>query len=298
MPNLWTLTPITVDGLDLSSHAYGIVAKTKTFGAKRAADQILPGMDGVSASLNDDFEPSLLTLTMYVRGTDPATGTIPGGSNSVAEVRKNVDTLAFAFSKTHALLDVREEVDGLGTIHQAYAKVVQAIEPEMVAGSSGEFAVILEIPDVFWQDVNSVDWFSTPTLVSGNSYEVTTLQGATAPIGNAVVTFTGPATNPQLTDLTTGGYVRLNAALTAGQVWRFNCATWSTRYATGLVLESVDETGTDAQAVTVTGGSKATFLRLQPQISNGARRVFLTVGGTGFTSATAVGVRARRKYLH
>lgn len=296
MPNAFTLTPITVDGLDLSTYAFGITAKTKQVLGRRSADQTIAGVDGTIASLNDDFDESLLTLSMYVRGANPTTGIIP--ANSIAQVRANLDELLFAFSKTHALLDVREDVDGAGTIHQAYCKTVVPITPKMQAGASGEFEVLLTVPSVFWQDLTNPDWTSTPTLVSGNTYEVTTLQGGTAPIADSTILVTGPVTNPRVTDFGSNSYVQLNAALTAGQSWRINNATWATRYGAGLGLGSADTTGTDGSAVTQYGGAKNQFLRLTPTLVSGLRRVQLTVSGTGFTAATAVAVRARRKYLH
>jgi hypothetical protein len=134
-------------------------------------------------------------------------------------------------------------------------------------------------------------------VVAGNTYEVTSLQGSTGPVADGILTFTGPATNPQLTDFNTGAYARLNVALTAGQVWRLNCATWATQYGSGLTFASADTAGTSGQPATVFGGGTARFLRMQPTLNSGARRVSLTVTGSGFTSATAIGVRARRKYL-
>lgn len=300
----FTATPITVDGVVLDGYAWGVEAKTRTFGQVRPGsedgnglgDIVLPGVDGEMPVLNEDFEPTFLTLGMFVRGTD-ANGIVPGGSTAIAECEANMDTLSFLFGKRHALLDVQHDTKGTGALRQALCKVVTAIEPDILPGRSARFKVQLKIPGVFWQDLLPSEWASTPTLVSGNSYEVTTLQGGVAPISDAIITVTGPATNPQLVDMTTGAYVRLNAAVPAGQVWRLNCGTWASRYGAGLVFTSADTAGTDGQAVTVFGGGKASFLRMQPDVMNGARRVHLTVTGTGFTSATAIGVRARRKYF-
>ena len=286
--------PITVDGVSLDTVAWNIDAKVRQWAGARAADVVLPGVDGVAPSLNDDLDSSVMTLSMWVIGTNTS-GLVPLG-NGIAQARDNLDQLVHLFGKRHALLDVRETVDAGSTIRQAWCKVTEAVAPELKANSLGRFSVSLLIPAGVWQDVNTADWASTPTLVSGNFYEITTLQGATGPIDDAIITVTGPVTNPQLTDFMTGAYVRLNAAVAAGTVWRLNVGTWASRYAAGLTLGSADTTGTDGQAITVYGGGNARFLRQVPGLVSGARRVQIALTGTGITSATAIGVRARRKY--
>jgi hypothetical protein len=287
--------PVFVDGVRLDSSAWNVESKVRQWAGARSADVVLPGVDGVAASLNDDLEPTLMTLSMWVVGTDE-NGLIPNGSNGMAQCRANLDQLSALFGVRHRLLSIIEVVDGGGTQRQANAKVVDSISPEIRAGGLGRFTVTLQLPEAMWQDPATSDW-SQASVVAGNTYEVTSLLGSTAPIADEILTFTGPATNPQITDFTTGAYIRLNAALPAGQVWRVNCASWTTRYGAGLTFGSLDTAGTDAQAVTVYGGGTARFLRLQPALTGGARRVSVTVAGTGFTSATAIGVRARRKYI-
>lgn len=287
--------PVFVDGVRLDSAAWNVESKVRTMPGARAADQVIPGVDGLAASINDDIESSTLTLSMWLLGTD-GDGLIPGGSTAMAKCRDNLDQLAHLFGKRHALLDVQEVVDASGTQRQAWCKVVDAVEPVIRAGGLGRFTVSLLIPEGMWQDPATADW-SQASAVASTVYEVTTLQGATGPISDAVVTVTGPVTNPQLNDFTTSAYVRLNAALAAGSTWRVNVGTWATRYGAGLSLASADTAGTDGQAVTVYGNGNARFLRLVPSLSTGARRVRLSLTGTGLTSATALGVRARRKFL-
>jgi hypothetical protein len=287
--------PVFVDGVRLDSSAWNVESKVRQWAGARSADVVLPGVDGVAASLNDDLEPTLMTLSMWVVGTDE-NGLIPNGSNGMAQCRANLDQLSALFGVRHRLISIIEVVDAAGTQRQANAKVVDSISPEVRAGGLGRFTVTLQLPEAMWQDPATSDW-SQSSVVAGNTYEVTSLQGSTGPVADGILTFTGPATNPQLTDFNTGAYARLNVALTAGQVWRLNCATWATQYGSGLTFASADTAGTSGQPATVFGGGTARFLRMQPTLNSGARRVSLTVTGSGFTSATAIGVRARRKYL-
>lgn len=288
--------PITVDGVSLDTVAWNIEAKTRQWPAARAGDAVLPGVDGVAPSLNDDLDLTTLTLSMWVLGTTTA-GTIPGGSTPMAQCRANLDQLAHMFGKRHTLLDVQEQVDAAGTLRQAWCKVTDAIAPEVRAGGVGKFTAQLQLPEGLWQDVTPADWTSTPTIISGNFYEITTLQGATGPINDAIILVTGPVTNPVLTDYATGAHVQLNAAIPSGQFWRLNVDTWATRYGAGLTLTSSDTTGTSGDGITHSGGGNARFLRLQPTVVTGLRRVQIALTGTGITAATAITVRARRKYL-
>lgn len=292
---MYTAFDVTVDGVSLDSLAWNIDSKVRPWAGVRAGNVVVPGVDGVVASINDDLEPVVWVLSMWAIGVN-SSGVIPGGSNAMSQVRANLDALSFMFRKQYTLLDVREVVDHLGTVRQGLCKVEDTISPEVKAGGSGRFTVPLLVPAGVLQDVSTSDW-SQASAVSGTAYEVTTLQGSTGPITDGTILVTGPATNPQVTDVTTGAYVRLNAALPAGQQWRVNSATWVTRHGSGLTLGSADTAGTDGQAITVYGGGNSHFLRMYPVLDTGLRRVKLTLSGTGFTSATALAVRARKKFL-
>jgi hypothetical protein len=283
--------PVFIDGVRLDSAAWGIESKIRTIAGSRNADVVIPGVDGVAASVNDDIDATTMSLNMWVLGTDE-NGLIP--ASGMATCRANVDQLAFLFGKQHTLISVSEVVDDSGSQRQAYAKVSDSISPEIRAGGLGKFVVSLTIPEGLWQDASTPDWTQSGVTAS-TVYEVSTLQGSTAPISDATILVTGPVTNPQVNDIT-GAYVRFNGALAAGQSWRVNCATWATRYGTGLTLGSLDTAGTDAQAQTVYGGGNARFLRLVPTLSAGLRRVQVSVTGTGMTGATALAIRGRRKF--
>lgn len=287
--------PITVDGVRLDTLAWNITKISRATAARRSADQPVPGRDGAIPSLNDDLEPVSFGLEMFVMGTDEDGAVPPAGKRDT--LRANLDELIHLFGKRHALLDVRETVTA-GTERRAWAKVVDSIQPDVnVVGSSGMFTVGLELPYAVWEDVATADWAGTAGAASGTVQEVTSLRGATERIHDAIVLVEGPITNPQVTDQATGAYVRLNAALTAGQFWRVNVGTWATRTGT-LGLGSNDTTGTDRQDVTVFGGTanQATFLPLVPVRDSGERRVKVALTGTGFSGTTRLSVRARRKY--
>lgn len=287
--------PIVIDGVRLDTLAWNVEKINRRVAGRRSGDWELPGVDGVVASLNDPLEATTFGLEMFVMGTDVDGSVPPAGKG--ATFRANLDEILHLFGKRHGLLDVRDTVSA-GVERRAWAKVVDAVEPDVnLPGSSGRLAFGLVIPAGMWEDPNAQDW-SASSWASGTAKEVTTLAGSTERITDAVVLVQGPVTNPRVTDPATGAYVQLNQALSASQLWRVNVGTWTSRYGTGLGLGSSDTTGTDAQASTVYGGTRnqAHFLPLVPIRDTGARRVKIALSGTGITTATAVSVRARRKY--
>lgn len=284
--------PITIDGLSLDSLAWNVESRIRQWAGSRTGDIPVPGVDGELATVNDDLEANLFTLSMWVLGTDEFGMPV---ASRMDRCYQNLDLLSFYFrGKRHTLLDVREQVNADGTVRQFYGKIVDAVPPDWGRGRAA-FTVSIKNPAGVRQDPAPADWSQTG-VVANTVYEVITLRGGTAPCDDSTVVVTGPATNPQVTDTATGSYVRLNAALAAGETWRVNSATWSTRTGT-LAVESADDAGTDRQSVTVYGGGNARFLRLSPFLTGGLIRTRLSLSGTGFTSATAVAVRARRKYV-
>ena len=290
--------PITVDGVRLDNLAKGLEASAFTTGALRVADGLLAGVDGVVASVDDSREPSGLSLSMFVRGTDED-GLVPLGRDAQAVYQENLDDLRHLFGKSGALLDVRVvmDKDDPAAERQAYAKVVDSITPEDHPGDVGRLAVVLTIPGVYWRSTAPETW-SQAAVVSGTEYAVTPLEGSTAPVDDAVVCLAGPFNaGTKVVDPATGAFVRLNEAVVAGDVWRVNVATWESRVGAGLTVDSADTAGTDKSGVTDQGGGYPKYLRLNPRRDGGTRRVKVQVVGGGFTAATTISTKTRRAYL-
>lgn len=288
--------PLTVDGVRLDTLAFNIEAIQRATAGRRSSDLEVPGIDGVRPSLNDPLSAAQMGLSMFVRGTN-ADGVVPPEGARTKFVA-NLDELVHLFGKRHGLLDIQQQVDAAGTKRRVWAKVVDAIAPEVnTPGSSARFSVGLTLPYGVWEDPATSDWTSA-AIVSGTPQEVTTLRGATERAWDGILLVTGPITNPRITDPATGAYVQLNQAVAAGAFWRVNVGTWASRYGGGLGLGSADTTGTNGQPSTVYGGMRRQtgFLPLVPVLDAGERRVKLTLSGSAITSATRLSVRARRKF--
>lgn len=289
--------PITVDGVRLDTLAWNLRTVSKATASRRTRDLTLVGVDGVTPSLGDPLEPATLGLAMFVRGTD-ADGAVPGVGARTA-MQNNLDELIHLFGKRHALLDVRQVVDGSGTERRTWAKVVDSIAPDLnEAGSAGEFTVGLSLPYGVWEDPATQDWTSGQ-IAAGVAQEVLTLRGATERNQEAIVLVQGPANNPRITDTGSGEWVQWNGSLAAADYWRVNLRTWASRVGPGLTLASADTAGTEAGATTTYGGGQArsAYLNLTPYRSGANRVTSLALSaGSGITAATRLSVRARRKF--
>lgn len=286
--------PITVDGVRLDTLAWNITKINRAMAARRDRSITLPGRDGAVPSLDDDLEPANLGLEMFVMGTD-ADGLVPVAGRRDT-LRNNLDELVHLFGKRHALLDLRETVAN-GVERRAWAKVQDSITPDIsTIGGSGEFTVSLVLPYGVWEDPVAATWTQAAPVTAA---PVVTLQGATERIQDAIFAVKGPATNPRITDVATGSWVQLNAALTAAETWRVNALTWATRKGTTVTVDSSDTEGADQTAVTVTGGpQRGSALVLTPVRDTGARRVGVTLTATAgvVNGTTALSVKAARKY--
>lgn len=297
--------PVAVDGVRLDTLAWGIESSGLRVGALRSGDTVLVGLDGAVASTDDAREPSSVTYSMFVRGTDED-GHVPPGSDAYSTLRENLDHLLHLFAKSGTLLDVREAMgpdwtyaaDALtgDDVRQFSGKVQDALEPSLEVGASARFTVVVQNPGVYWRGLDTADW-SQAGVVSGTAYEVTTLEGSSAPIDDAILLLDGPTTGAAtITDPATGAFVRLNEAIPADKAWRVNVATWESRVAT-QGIGAADTFGTDKSSVTDQGGGYPRLLRLNPRLIGGARKVRLAVTATGMTGATTLTVRARKAHL-
>lgn len=283
--------PITVDGVRLDTLGYNVTGITYRVPGVRSGEVRVPGLHGALPSYDEDFEEAGYTLSLWLKGAD-VDGVIP--ADSVGQLRANLDTLLGLFGVRHRLLDVRETV-ATGVTRQALCQVRSSFAPEIDPGRLCQFKAELVIPGAFWQDPATAD-FAQAGVTSGTTYTVTTLSGATAPVQDSKILVTGPAANPRVTDIATGHSVLYGGTLAAGSKWLINCETFASRVGASLTLASLDTDGADAQALTsFTRPSR--YLTLVPDLSGGSRLVRASLTGSGFTGATSLAIRARRKFL-
>ena len=236
--------PLTVDGVRLDTLAWGIEASELKLGGLRAADDVLAGLDGEAASLNDAREPSTLTLSMFVRGTDED-GTVPADQDAASQLRENLDHLLHLFAQSGRLIEVRETVGAsrVGATVDAdldaeervfYAKVADSIAPTTEVGSVARFTVALRNPGCYWRDPAPVDW------TRGNGAGLVVQRTNQAPNPAFRATSPGPyayrrnlATNPNLVlgrPMTGGGPVGSVTTAPDGSLRLTHSATGGANY--------------------------------------------------------------------
>lgn len=307
--------PLTINGVRLDTLAFNVRTYDGRRGmpGKRLASAAIPGLHGVLPVLSGGtFEPGEFVLQMWVVGAD-LDGIRPDpGTPSRAFYDRNLDALLHLFSGTDRLLDIRQTM-GDGSVRQALGRVVDAVVPKTGGAEyavRGEFTVAIEIPAVFWRDVEEEVFTGTASASSPHTLVVSTLTGSTAPIEDAVYLIRGPAASGvRLSCPDSGAWIELQRALAAGEVWRIDSRQWkSVIGGTGMGFDGASTS--DAFAVTEWAGSGAYMFTVVPKhagsttvpspvlsVASADRTCHLVLSGSGFGASTQVSLRARRKFL-
>lgn len=182
-----------------------------------------------------------------------------------------------------------------GQFRQAMCKVADALLPQVEGTGTyvARLAVMLSIPSVFWQDGADSDWTYTHTNTNTWTQEIDPLEGATAPIEDAIVIVYGPATNPKVTDPTTGAWVRLNMKVPAGQAWLVDAGR--DRSAMGSAgLSPASPSWQSRRQFTDWTSPRSRLLVLHPKYDTYNSRAIVRLTVQGAAKARVV---ARRKWL-
>lgn len=284
-----------VDGVPLDHPAgcWRLLAATQVrpLPGARTASVAVPGRPGELPTVGEDVETTTVGLTLGVSGVGP-----DGSDQGAAGLEHNLRALYALFGVRHRLLDVRY-APAVGVPELAAdGKVVSASEPTVWTGAArARLAVVLRVPGVFWRDPTPADW-STSAL--GVPVRVSTLDGATAPVLDAILRITGPVTGLRITDAVTGGWLSYLDTLAAGRQLRVHCGRMDAHEAPGVTWDGTEANAT-GRILTGGPGSGFRFLALTPAPIGSVhdRGVRLLVEGTATTAATLVELRARRAFL-
>lgn len=214
------LTPrtIIVDGIRLDNYAHAITTRNgwdNTPGLVGENARI-PGRDG-EIWRSKDYGTGRMVLELFIGGTD-AFGAVPAGSTEDRTLRANIDKLLSVFGRRGVLLTVDKEMED-GSVRRNFGEVGVVLSPEYFdANAVALLTVELIFPDPLWRATSNTTATGTGAL--------TAFTGITAPISDAVITVTGPATNPRLTDTVSGAWIQYTGTLAAGATWIVNCATF------------------------------------------------------------------------
>lgn len=249
----------------------------------RATAVVVPGIHGATPGGGVVFDAGLLTMEWELiasswDGLDVEYATLlallgqPGG---VEITRRAID-------------------DTVAHDTTAIARLKSISEPHADAASPlTTVTVVLDLPDVFWRGTIAT---SPQAPASGDTVtEVTSLAGSSAPVVDAVVRVSGPATALQILDVASGTGLSWSGALPEGEYLYLDAATlrawrstsWS-EWAPGAADESL---GLDYP------GPGPLEIWPLPGAAPEQRTPRLSVSGAGRGSSTALAVRAAPAYL-
>lgn len=260
--------------------------------AARTVDVTVPGRHGILPVAGLELEPVTVGASLVITDTTPA-----GASGGVSQLHANYEAVKALVGRRHrhAVLGYHMDAD---TVRVADAILTSGATPEVVSQRVLRLPVLWQIPTVFWRDPAPAVWGRLLHLLATPTH-VDTLAGATAPIIDALLRITGPATDPWLSDAATGGRIAYDGTLTAGQSLLIDCG----RMRAALVTDdawNVDDGQDVTGRVEATGpGSGSRWLHLTPEPIPGdptARRVTVTAGAAS-ASGALVEIKARRAYL-
>lgn len=286
---------LTASEIRLDTLAFGIVTKGGLHGTQsmKSPGIDIPGRTGTVYYKGRRRGPGFVYLKMYVQECDEVGYVAP---DSYPKFLENKDKLFALFNTRFNQIAIREYTDLVPAgaslagynYREAICEVEMAIAPELRGRYWGELVVECKINDGSWRE-KTVNTINVGAAVG--TYNLTALAGSTEDIEDAILSLTGPITNPKITDPLTGHYIQLNQTVAAGTQWVVDCKTWASVVGTGLSFNTT--AGTNVTANTVSVGS------FYPSLYGISADTMpkMALAGTGLSGATLLQVRARRRFL-
>ncbi|MEU6789965.1 hypothetical protein ABZ912_63230 [Nonomuraea angiospora] len=261
----------------------------------RAVRVSVTGRAGELPIVGLDHEATSFSLTFVVTGATPA-----GADGGFPQMETNLEALTALLGVRNRLMVMRYQAGPI--VRVADVTVTAASEPEINTGAArARFSVVVEVPGVYWRDEAVTAWAGN---ANASDQVITTLAGSTAPITDALIRVTGPATNITVKDVASQGAVGLltsgSNSLTAGQRLLIDAAAMRAALVTTDTWDLT--TGTDRTGVISVFGpfSANRWIHLTPAMAVGdpfSRAVLISCTASSTTAASALEVRARRAYL-
>jgi hypothetical protein len=261
----------------------------------RAVRVSVTGRAGELPIVGLDHEATSFSLTFVVTGATPA-----GTDGGYPQMETNLEALTALLGVRNRLMSLRYQAGPI--VRVADVTVTAATDPEITVGAArARLTVVVEVPGAYWRDETVTTWAGS---ANATDQVVTTLAGSTAPITDALIRITGPATNITVRDVASGGSVGLltsgSNTLAAGQRLLIDAIAMRAALVTTDTWDVT--TGTDRTGlISVFGpGSANRWIHLTPAMAVQdpfSRAVLVSCTATGTTAASGLEVRARRSYL-
>jgi len=211
--------PVTVDGVELSSVAWGVSTRTgwRMSPAVRASQVVTANGDGVlPSSRRAPLEAGQISLQMWVQGSD------------FADFTRKLDTLFAVFSTQRGLVPITLDV-GNGIVRRAMGRTLASISPEHISPTHAKLTAVMEIPSGRWE---AEDYTVAKALNVTSTTTLSPLCGdPTAEITDHVLLIRSGGTAVQYTvhdagTSTISVQVRIPAPFSGGRSLLFDFANW------------------------------------------------------------------------
>lgn len=241
-----------------------------------------PLRDGAIFTPGKKYSESSMVLNYLIKAVDPATGLVTLASPK-AHYEKNVSDFLRIIHSDYLILDnLRED----GSHRQCLSEIMGVVKFDLVAKSKlwNKVSLNLKVINAFWESLTTTT-ISSFTLSTGGTRTLTELAEAEAPMSDMIVTL-GPSTNPQISQASTGVYMKYNGVISSGRVLNINTLT-------GALTTTGGTSWTPDPEVLVHSGDSRLF-SVRPERTGGAPIITInhTGGGTMQTSMVV-----RRKFM-
>lgn len=289
MPEHWL-----VDGYDISNYAFNISKVALAVPELRGDHTTLPQRSGVIPRYNRSYEAGEIALSMWVIGAD-VDGSIPAvRSARRALFERNLDTLLTLFHHQSSFITLYKQnivPGGTGTMETRWARATvtgsTSVET-MAARQRAEITFTFKLIDAHWTVSTPIVESSTASATLPQNITLTGM--GSAPVEDAVVTITGPITNPTVSCYDSGSAVSYTGTISAGQTLVLDSSQWKATIASTNVTGSVSNVGHARWVYIPPRGSAAVdaTASMQPK---------LTLTGTSASAATKFSVSYKKRYL-
>ncbi|MFI6497184.1 hypothetical protein [Nonomuraea typhae] len=257
----------------------------------RAVKISVPGRHGDIPVVGLDLESTTFGLTFKVTSATPS-----GADGGYEQMERNLEALSALLGTRHRLMKLRYQAGSI--VRVADVAITAASEPDVNTGAAtARFTAVVEVPGALWRDEAESSWMGAPNQLA---QAVTTLAGATGPITDARLRFTGPAVQPSMGDVATGGWVLRPGGLLAGERLLIDCGRMQAAVVTTDTWDLAGGDDVTGQIDAIGPGSQFRWLHLTPSVAVAdpfSRAVLVSTSATSTAASSQVEIRARRAYL-
>ena len=206
------------NGVDLSTYAYNVRAlgAPEQVPGRRSDNVVIPSHTG-RLYVGKRHDQRVLALAMFVDARHPTTGAL---TRTAAQLESNLDALkaVFAADGQHTLRQTLP--DGA---RQATAEVINVVEFKPEGPYNYALVVEFVLADPWWyaETVTTVG----PTTIIQSPQSISVDNPGTYKAEKAVLTITGPITDPKLT--VDSVWVKYTGSVAAGSTLVLDCGDWT-----------------------------------------------------------------------